>query len=149
MHPPAPQLLGLHPLSWMASPIRANLRVGTIPLEGSPAWCAPSSTPVTKGRGLEGALRCGLQPHQRKANQNGPTLSWRALPTPFITSRTRSSEYQDVTGCGNTKSLANRPLGAASDHRVEALLGPELGIDGFRFDLGIPSPAAEKNICCR
>jgi len=58
-----------------------------------------------------------------------------------------SSEYQDVTGCGNTIA-GHRPLGRRLIHRVDALLALELGIRWLPLLIwASPSPAART--CCR
>jgi isoamylase len=45
----------------------------------------------------------------------------------------------DYTGCGNTLNMP--PPRAAADHGLAALLGEEMHVDGFRFDLAPAWPA--------
>jgi len=86
----------------------------------------------------------GLQPHS-EGNQNGQRPQLRGFGRRLYYQQKRVERVtRNVTGCGNTIA---RPTGrwcGASDHRVDALLGPgSWASNGFRFDLGIASPRGE------
>ncbi len=74
--------------------------------------------------------------HTTEAGENGPCLSWKGFGDSFYYHQDKSGNFQDVTGCGNTIA-ANRPL--VRNLIIESMRcwALELGVDGFRFDLGI------------
>ncbi len=74
--------------------------------------------------------------HTTEGNEKGPTLSWRGFDSNLYYYQDKEGKYQDVTGCGNTIN-ANNPL--VRKIIIESLRcwAIELGVDGFRFDLGI------------
>ncbi|MFO7629182.1 MAG: glycogen-debranching protein, partial [Prochlorococcaceae cyanobacterium] len=76
-------------------------------------------------------------------NQAGPTLSWRGFCDRLYYHQNSRGDYLDVSGCGNTIA-ANRPL--ARELILESLRcwSVELGIDGYRFDLGIALSRGEE-----
>ena len=74
--------------------------------------------------------------HTTEGNQAGPTLSWRGFCDRLYYQQSARGDYQDVSGCGNTIA-ANRPLVRRLILESLRCWATELGIDGFRFDLGI------------
>ncbi len=122
---------GYSPLSWMA-PHQGYL-VGNDPLEARQQVRALVT--ACHQAGLEVLLDV-VYNHTSEGNQNGPTLSWRGFADALYYQQNESSEYQDVTGCGNTIA-ANRPLVRRLIIESMRCWALELGIDGFRFDLGI------------
>ena len=74
--------------------------------------------------------------HTTEGNQDGPTLSWRGLADEDYYQQDSNGSYLDVSGCGNSIS-ANEPI--TTELIIESMKcwALELGIDGFRFDLGI------------
>ncbi|MEB3352969.1 MAG: isoamylase [Cyanobacteriota bacterium] len=81
--------------------------------------------------------------HTTEGNQNGPTLSWRGFGDSLYYHQTNRGDYQDVSGCGNTIA-ANRPLVRRLILESLRCWAVELGIDGFRFDLGIALSRGEQ-----
>jgi glycogen operon protein len=74
--------------------------------------------------------------HTTEGNQDGPTLSWRGFCDRLYYQQSAKGDYQDVSGCGNTIA-ANRPLVRRLILESLRCWATELGVDGFRFDLGI------------
>jgi glycogen operon protein len=74
--------------------------------------------------------------HTSEGNQHGPTLSWRGFGDSLYYQQSIEGYYQDVSGCGNTIA-ANRPLVRRLILESLRCWATELGVDGFRFDLGI------------
>ena len=74
--------------------------------------------------------------HTSEGNINGPVLSWKGIDENLYYFIDENKNYQDVSGCGNTIA-ANR--GLVRNLIIESLKcwSNELGVDGFRFDLGI------------
>ncbi len=74
--------------------------------------------------------------HTTEGNQDGPTISWKGFGEDFYYFQNKNGEYLDVSGCGNSIA-ANRPL--VTQLILESLRcwATELGVDGFRFDLGV------------
>ena len=81
--------------------------------------------------------------HTTEGNQKGPTLSWRGIADCLYYHQSAKGEYQDVSGCGNSIA-ANRPLVRQLILESMRCWAIELGIDGFRFDLGIALSRGEK-----
>ena len=81
--------------------------------------------------------------HTTEGNQQGPTLSWRGIDDQLYYHQTVIGDYQDVSGCGNSIA-ANRPLVRQLILESMRCWAIELGIDGFRFDLGIALSRGEK-----
>lgn len=122
---------GYSPISWMA-PHHGYL-LGDDPLQARNQVRA--LVMACHQAGLEVVLDVVLN-HTSEGNQDGPTLSWRGFADRLYYHQNPDGDYLDVTGCGNTVA-ANRPL--VRQLMMEALRcwALELGIDGFRFDLGI------------
>ncbi len=73
--------------------------------------------------------------HTTEGNKNGPVISWKGLGKTYY-HQDENGNYQDVTGCGNSIA-ANRPLARKLILESLQCWAIELGVDGFRFDLGI------------
>ncbi len=122
---------GYSPISWMA-PHQGYLQ-GNDPL-----------TARDQVRALVNAChRAGIEVildvvynHTSEGNQQGPTLSWRGFCDQLYYQQGHQGEYLDVSGCGNTIA-ANRPLVRRLILESLRCWAVELGVDGFRFDLGI------------
>jgi isoamylase len=122
---------GYSPLSWMAphpgylcddDPLRARAEVRQL-------------VSACHRAGIEVLLDV-VYNHTTEGNQAGPTLSWRGLADSTYYHQTARGDYLDVSGCGNTIA-ANRPLARRLILESLRCWAVELGIDGFRFDLGI------------
>ncbi|MFM7267174.1 MAG: glycogen debranching protein [Cyanobium sp.] len=81
--------------------------------------------------------------HTSEGNQNGPTLSWRGFADSLYYHQNSRGDYLDVSGCGNSIA-ANRPLTRRLILESLRCWAVELGIDGFRFDLGIALSRGEE-----
>ncbi len=81
--------------------------------------------------------------HTSEGNQEGPTLSWRGFCDRLYYHQNARGDYLDVSGCGNTIA-ANRPLVRRLILESLRCWATELGIDGFRFDLGIALSRGEE-----
>ncbi|QNI62386.1 isoamylase [Synechococcus sp. TAK9802] len=74
--------------------------------------------------------------HTTEGNRHGPTLSWRGCADNVYYHQNEDGDYQDVSGCGN--SIApNAPISTQLILESMRCWALELGVDGFRFDLGI------------
>ncbi len=74
--------------------------------------------------------------HTTEGNEHGPMLSWKGFADEIYYHKDNNSKYLDVTGCGNTIA-ANRPIVQQLILESMRCWAIELGVDGFRFDLGI------------
>ena len=74
--------------------------------------------------------------HTSEGNRQGPTLSWRGLADRHYYHQNRNGDYLDVSGCGNSIA-ANDPISCQLILESMRCWALELGVDGFRFDLGI------------
>jgi glycogen operon protein len=74
--------------------------------------------------------------HTTEGNLHGPTLSWRGVADRTYYHQNSEGEYLDVSGCGNSIA-ANDPISTQLILESMRCWAVELGIDGFRFDLGI------------
>ena len=74
--------------------------------------------------------------HTTEGNRNGPTLSWRGFGDQIYYHQTSKGDYLDVSGCGNSIA-AHQPLSRTLILESLRCWAIELGVDGFRFDLGI------------
>ncbi len=74
--------------------------------------------------------------HTSEGDSKGPVISWKGIDENLYYFIGKDKIYQDVSGCGNTIA-ANR--GLVRKLIIESLKcwATELGVDGFRFDLGI------------
>ena len=74
--------------------------------------------------------------HTSEGDSRGPAISWKGIDSNLYYFIDKDKNYQDVSGCGNTIA-ANR--GLVRKLIIESLKCwvNELGVDGFRFDLGI------------
>ena len=74
--------------------------------------------------------------HTTEGNRHGPTLSWRGCADNVYYHQNEDGDYQDVSGCGNSIA-ANAPISTQLILESMRCWALELGVDGFRFDLGI------------
>ncbi|AHF64511.1 Alpha amylase, catalytic subdomain protein [Synechococcus sp. WH 8109] len=74
--------------------------------------------------------------HTTEGNRHGPTLSWRGCSDNVYYHQNEDGDYQDVSGCGNSIA-ANAPITTQLILESMRCWALELGVDGFRFDLGI------------
>ena len=74
--------------------------------------------------------------HTTEGNRHGPTLSWRGFADDTYYHQNSDGDYLDVSGCGNSIA-ANDPISTQLILESMRCWALELGIDGFRFDLGI------------
>ena len=81
--------------------------------------------------------------HTCEGNQAGPTLSWRGLDDRLYYHQNARGDYLDVSGCGNSIA-ANRPHVRRLILESMRCWALELGVDGFRFDLGIALSRGEE-----
>ena len=81
--------------------------------------------------------------HTSEGNQQGPTLSWRGFADRIYYHQNARGDYLDVSGCGNTIA-AHQPLARRLVLESLRCWATELGIDGFRFDLGIALSRGEE-----
>ena len=74
--------------------------------------------------------------HTSEGDYQGPAISWKGIDENLYYFIDKDKNFQDVSGCGNTIA-ANR--GLVRKLIIESLKcwANELGVDGFRFDLGI------------
>jgi len=129
---------GYSPLSWLAphpdyllhgDPLRARQEVRAL-------------VSACHREGLEVILDV-VYNHTTEGNEAGPTLSWRGLADPLYYHQNADGHYLDVSGCGNSIA-ANRPLVRRLILESMRCWATELGIDGFRFDLGIALSRGEQ-----
>ncbi len=81
--------------------------------------------------------------HTTEGAQKGPVISWRGFDDNLYYQKDKKGNYLDVSGCGNTIA-ANRPLVRKLILESMKCWANELGIDGFRFDLGIALSRGEQ-----
>ena len=81
--------------------------------------------------------------HTCEGNQAGPTLSWRGIDDRNYYHQNAKGDYLDVSGCGNSIA-ANRPHARRLILESMRCWALELGVDGFRFDLGIALSRGEE-----
>ena len=74
--------------------------------------------------------------HTTEGGIDGPTVSWRGFGDHLYYHQTSNGDYLDVSGCGNSIA-ANHPLVRYLILESLRCWAIELGVDGFRFDLGI------------
>ena len=74
--------------------------------------------------------------HTTEGNVAGPTLSWRGFADRTYYHQNEKGDYLDVSGCGNSIA-AHQPLSRELILESLRCWALELGVDGFRFDLGI------------
>jgi len=122
---------GYSPLSWMAP--HPGYLCSDDPLQGRRE--VRQLVTACHQQGLEVLLDV-VYNHTTEGNQEGPTLSWRGFGDQLYYHQNGSGDYLDVSGCGNSIA-ANRPLVRRLILESLRCWAVELGIDGFRFDLGI------------
>ena len=122
---------GYSPLSWMAP--HPGYLASPNPLDARDEVRALVT--ACHQAGLEVLLDV-VYNHTTEGNQAGPTLSWRGLADSTYYQQNSRGDYLDVSGCGNSIA-ANQPLSRQLILESLRCWANELGIDGFRFDLGI------------
>ncbi|MEB3317495.1 MAG: isoamylase [Cyanobacteriota bacterium] len=122
---------GYSPLSWMAP--HPGYLVSADPLAARNEVRALVT--ACHQAGLEVLLDV-VYNHTTEGNQAGPTLSWRGFADSLYYHQNSRGDYLDVSGCGNTIA-ANQALCCRLILESLCCWANELGIDGFRFDLGI------------
>ena len=83
--------------------------------------------------------------HTTEGNQDGPNISWKNFGPKTYYHQDNDENYQDISGCGNSIA-ANRPLVRRLILESLRCWAVELGVDGFRFDLGIALSRGENLI---
>ncbi len=81
--------------------------------------------------------------HTTEGDINGPNISWRGFDPNLYYHQNQKGAYLDVSGCGNSVA-ANRPLVRQLILESMRCWANELGVDGFRFDLGIALSRGEE-----
>ena len=81
--------------------------------------------------------------HTSEGGKNGPIISWKGFASDSYYHQDDDNNFLDVTGCGNTIS-ANNPITRKLILESMRCWAIELGVDGFRFDLGIALSRGEK-----
>jgi isoamylase len=122
---------GYSPLSWMAP--HQGYQQGDDPLQIRHQ--VRELVTACHQAGLE-VLVDVVYNHTCEGNQAGPTLSWRGIDDRLYYHQNAKGDYLDVSGCGNSIA-ANRPLVRRLILESMRCWALELGVDGFRFDLGI------------
>ena len=122
---------GYSPLSWMAP--HPDYLVNPDPLQARQE--VRELVSACHRAGLE-VLVDVVYNHTTEGNQAGPTLSWRGFADSTYYHQNSRGDYLDVSGCGNSIA-ANQALTRHLILESLACWANELGIDGFRFDLGI------------
>ena len=74
--------------------------------------------------------------HTSEGDSQGPSISWKGIDENLYYFIDKDKNYLDVSGCGNTIA-ANRGLVRKLILESLKCWANELGVDGFRFDLGI------------
>ncbi|WP_269623340.1 glycogen debranching protein [Prochlorococcus marinus] len=74
--------------------------------------------------------------HTSEGNKDGPIISWKGFSESLYYHKNEIGDFLDVTGCGNTIA-AHHPLVRQLIIESIKCWAYELGVDGFRFDLGI------------
>ena len=122
---------GYSPLSWFAP--HSGYICGDDPLQARHQMRALVA--ACHDAGLEVLLDV-VYNHTTEGNQNGPTLSWRGFGDRVYYHQSSNGDYLDVSGCGNSIA-AHQPLSRTLILESLRCWAIELGVDGFRFDLGI------------
>ena len=129
---------GYSPLSWMAP--HHGYQQGSDPLEIRHQVRA--LVQACHQQGLE-VLVDVVYNHTTEGSKAGPTLSWRGFGDHLYYHQNVRGDYLDVSGCGNSIA-ANRPLVRRLILESMRCWALELGVDGFRFDLGIALSRGEQ-----
>ena len=122
---------GYSPLNWFTP--HQNYIVGDDPLKARDQ--VRQLIASCHDQGLEVLLDV-VYNHTTEGSQDGPVISWRGFDEALYYYQNKEGEYLDVSGCGNSIA-ANRPLVRKLILESMRCWAIELGIDGFRFDLGI------------
>ena len=131
---------GYSPVNWFTP--HQGFVCGCNPLEARKQF--KRMVEVCHDHGLE-VLIDVVYNHTTEGNQNGPEISWKNLGPKTYYHQDENGTYQDVSGCGNSIA-ANRPLVRQLILESLRCWAIELGVDGFRFDLGIALSRGENLI---
>ena len=121
---------GYSPLSWFAP--HHGYVAGSDPLQGRQQL--RQLVAACHDIGLEVFVDV-VYNHTTEGSAQGPSLSWRGFADRTYYLQSEEGIYQDVSGCGNSIA-ANRGLSMQLILESMRCWAVELGIDGFRFDLG-------------
>ena len=122
---------GYSPLSWFTP--HQGYVCGSNPLEARGEMRALVA--ACHDAGLEVLLDV-VYNHTTEGNGDGPTLSWRGFADRTYYHQDEQGGYLDVSGCGNSIA-AHHPISRELILESLRCWALELGVDGFRFDLGI------------
>ena len=122
---------GYSPLSWFAP--HQGYVCGDDPLQARDQMRALVA--ACHDAGLEVLLDV-VYNHTTEGNGQGPTLSWRGFADRTYYHQNDKGNYLDVSGCGNSIA-AHQPISRELILESLRCWALELGVDGFRFDLGI------------
>jgi len=131
---------GYSPINWFTP--HHNFVAGNNPLEARKQF--KQFVEICHDNGLE-VLIDVVYNHTTEGNQDGPSISWKNLGPKTYYHLDKDGNYQDVSGCGNSIA-ANRPLVRKLILESLRCWATELGVDGFRFDLGIALSRGENLI---
>ncbi len=122
---------GYSPINWFTP--HQDFINGNNPLEARKQF--KQFVEVCHDNGLE-VLIDVVYNHTTEGNEEGPSISWKNFGPKTYYYLDDDGNYQDVSGCGNSIA-ANRPLVRQLILESLRCWAIELGVDGFRFDLGI------------
>ncbi|WP_320667101.1 isoamylase [Prochlorococcus sp. MIT 1307] len=122
---------GYSPINWFTP--HQNYIVGNDPLKARNQ--VRNLVAACHDQGLEVVIDV-VYNHTTEGNKDGPVISWRGFDESLYYYQNKKGEYLDVSGCGNSIA-ANRPLVRQLIIESMRCWAIELGVDGFRFDLGI------------
>ena len=131
---------GYSPINWFTP--HQGFVTGNNPLEARKQF--KHFVEVCHDNGLE-VLIDVVYNHTTEGNQDGPIISWKNFGPKTYYHQDDDENYQDVSGCGNSIA-ANRPLVRKLILESLRCWAIELGVDGFRFDLGIALSRGENLI---
>lgn len=121
---------GYSPLSWFA--VHQGYVAGDDPLAGRQQL--RQLVAACHDAGLEVFVDV-VYNHTTEGSPEGPALSWRGFGDRAYYLQSEEGYYQDVSGCGNSIA-ANRSIAVQLILDSMRCWAVELGVDGFRFDLG-------------
>ncbi len=131
---------GYSPINWFTP--HQNYVVGSDPLNAR--LQVREMVAACHDQGIEVLLDV-VYNHTTEGDENGPIISWKGFGSDLYYHLDENGKYLDVTGCGNSIA-SNRPLVRKLILESMRCWASELGIDGFRFDLGIALSRGENLI---
>ncbi len=129
---------GYSPINWFTP--HHNYIVGEDPLKAREQ--VRNLVAACHDQGMEVLLDV-VYNHTAEGSKEGPVISWKGFAESIYYFQQKSGGYHDVSGCGNSIA-ANRPLVRQLILESMRCWAIELGIDGFRFDLGIALTRGEE-----